>query len=167
MKKFISIPIGTIFSSIIFFAACTPTQNTPTTIKKESALIVIKSPKLSYADQGFIFIKPNETKVEIYSNGEALMRLKISSNQICMSSLTCLSKLQFNQEILNKDYPPNLLENVFKGEPIFGGKGLIKKDNGFIQRIKGSTYDIEYKVLNSNIVFRDKISNILIKITPI
>ena len=93
------------------------------------------------------------------------MRLKIDGNSICMSRFKCMSKKRFNQELLSAHYPDDTLENIFRGKPIFAGKALNKKRNGFTQKIKKShAYQIEYSVLNNQTFFRDTINQIVIKV---
>jgi hypothetical protein len=72
---------------------------------------------------------------------------------------------EFNRQILNSAYPDTILDNVFRGKQIFEGQNLVRNRNGFTQRIANQNkYDIEYRVLNNEIIFRDKINIILIKV---
>ena len=48
-------------------------------------------------DLGFMYENPEEMKVEIYSNGQAIMALEIGKENICMSLLECMDKKSFNQ----------------------------------------------------------------------
>ena len=62
-------------------------------------------------------------------------------------------------------YPDNTLENIFRGKPLFNGIGLEKKGTKFTQKVaKEDKYNIEYTVLNNEIIFRDTINSILIKV---
>ena len=133
--------------------------------QQNSALIVFKTPTLKFADMGFIYQNPTNIKLEIYAIGQALMKLNISNKQICMSRLKCMSPKTFNKEVLNINYPQNILSNIFRGKAIFDKIGLKKKKRGFEQKIfqKGK-FDISYKVIGKKIIFRDKLNNILIKI---
>ncbi len=145
----------------MMLSACTNKVYT----KQESALIVFKTSTFKYADLGFIYENDEETKVDIYSSGQAVMSLKLSSASVCMSFLECMSKKQFNKQILNAMYPEDFLENVFKGQPIFHGENMLKTSNGFTQKLrKTDEYNINYSVLNKQILFHDTINNILIKI---
>ncbi|MDQ1326502.1 MAG: hypothetical protein QG564_1627 [Campylobacterota bacterium] len=144
-----------------FLSACAPKQY----IKQNAALIVFRTPSFQYADLGFIYENKEETKVEIYSNAQPLMTLEISKKTICMSLLECMSKETFNQKVLSAYYPQDTLEHIFQGKSIFGQTGLKKKSNGFTQKIvSGAKYDIFYSVLNNEIIFRDTINQILIKV---
>ena len=134
-------------------------------IKQDSALIVFKTPTFKYADMGFIYEGKEEIKVEIYSSGQVLTSLNLSHGQVCMSTLQCMSEAKFNAEVLSKHYPDSLLRNVFGGQAIFDKQGYTLSRNGFTQKLfKSGKYDIEYTVLNREIVFRDTINEILIKV---
>jgi len=146
---------------IALLAACAK----PTYTQQDSALIVWKTPLLRYADQGFIYKAPAATKVEIYSNGTALMRLKIDREHICASFWACESKSRFNAKYLSRYYPPDTLERIFRGEAIFGGINKQPKRNGFTQQIQSPhKYKIDYRVLNNEIIFRDTINEIQLKV---
>ena len=133
--------------------------------KENSALIIFKTPTFKYADMGFIYEHPKEVKAEIYGNGKALMSLKISQSSVCMSLFECMSKEGFNKSVLNMAYPKNILDHIFRGQALFNGKNMKKKRNGFTQKImKANKYNIQYTVLNNEIIFRDTINTILIKI---
>ena len=150
-----------LFFSLLFVACATPTYT-----KQESAFIVFKTPAFKHADLGFIYENDTQTKVEIYSNGQALLSLTVGEEHICMSSFECLDKKSFNQKVLSKYYLEDILSNIFRGKAIFSGEKQQKIRNGFTQKIfKQGKYDIEYRVFNKQIVFRDTMNNILIKIT--
>lgn len=131
---------------------------------QKSALIVIKSQVLRYADMGFIYAGTNESKVEIYASGQALLSLTIHPNSICMDTLKCLSPQSFNAKFLSAHYPKEFLANIFAFKPIFGGENMIKKPQGFEQRIKNKNVDIEYRVLGKKLFFRDHSNSVSIKI---
>ena len=133
--------------------------------KQESVFIVFKTPTFKHADLGFIYENEEELKVEIYSSGQAALSLEISQSSVCMSALECMSKTSFNQSVLSAYYPETILDNIFKGKKIFEGSNLAKMRNGFTQNIsKHNKYNIKYSVLNKQIVFRDTINDILIKV---
>ena len=134
-------------------------------IKQNSAFILFNTPAFKFADMGFIYENGEEMKVEIYGSGQALMVLEITQNKICMSSLECMPKSYFNKEVLNEAYPDETLENILRGRPLFGGLNLLKKGNGFTQTITNKEkYEIEYRVFNNDITFRDTINNIKISV---
>jgi len=136
-------------------------------IEQRSAFIVMKTPVLRYADQGFIKKMPKRTKVEIYSNGAAVMKLEIAGGKVCSGNglFSCMSQSVFNQKYLSPYYPADTLEKLFRGEKIFSGKNLVPIAGGFKQKItQKDHYDINYTVLKGSTVFHDTIANILIKI---
>lgn len=136
--------------------------------KQESVFIVFKTPSLKYADLGFMYKNSDEIKVEIYGSGKALMTLEISSENVCMSSLACMRKKRFNSEVLNEVYPDTIIDNIFRGKPIFNAKGLIRNRNGFTQNIVDAyKYNIHYSVFNKEIIFHDTINDISIKVKRI
>ena len=133
--------------------------------KVDSLYITFKTPTFKYADLGFRYINNDNMKIEIYSSGSAIMNLNIKKEQICTSTFKCLDKNSFNKRVLSSYYPKDILNHIFRGEVIFGGKNVIKRGNGFTQKIdKEDKYSIRYSVLNNQIIFDDKINNILIKI---
>ncbi|MCO4845653.1 MAG: hypothetical protein KC427_06505 [Sulfurovum sp.] len=141
--------------------ACVPKEY----VEQNSAFIMFKTPTLRYADMGFIYENEEEIKVEIYGSGQALMSLEISETSVCLSLLACMSKSAFNKEVLNRMYPEDILENIFRGKPLFNGVGLEKKGTGFTQKIlKKDKYNIDYSVLKNEIIFRDTINTIDIKV---
>jgi hypothetical protein len=146
---------------IFFFSAC----GTQPYLHQNSAFIVLKTPTMRYADQGFVYENPDEVKVEIYSSGQALFSLRVTKDSVCTGVLSCMGKEAFTKNVLSPHYPSETIEAVFRQRPVFGGKNLIKKRNGFTQElINGHKYHIQYSVLNNETVFRDTINHILIKI---
>jgi len=147
--------------SVAMLVGCTK----PAYMEQESALIVWRTPLLRYADQGFIYKAPAATKVEVYSSGSPLLRLKIGKKGICASFWACESKSRFNAKYLSRYYPPDTLERIFRGEAIFGGIHKQSKRNGFTQQIQSPhKYKIDYRVLNNEIIFRDTINKIQLKV---
>jgi len=157
MTKKISIFFMVLFS----FTSCT----TPLIEKQESAFIVMKTAKMRYADMGFISNSGSKVKVEIYASGQPLVKFEINGMNICMSTFECMDKKDFNEKFLSSHYPNTVLENIFKAEPIFDRENLVKKEQGFTQKLtKDGLYDISYSVSGNQRVFRDKTNKILIKV---
>jgi len=146
---------------IAFISGCATKEYT----KQESIFIIFKTPTFKHADLGFMYENTEEMKVEIYSNGQAIMALEIGKDNICMSLLECMDKKSFNKQVLNKYYPTDILSHIFRGQTIFSGQNLVKTRNGFTQKLmKADEYNINYSVLNKQIIFRDTINDILIKV---
>ncbi|MFT7879291.1 MAG: hypothetical protein ABXS91_02760 [Sulfurimonas sp.] len=150
-----------LFLTLLWIEGCVQSVYT----KQNTALIVFKTPTFRYADMGFIYQGEEALKVEIYSSGRALTSLEISHGEICMSTFQCMSAAKFNAQILSRHYPDTLLRNVFGGKQVFDKEGTVLSRNGFTQKLfKSGKYDIEYSVLNRQIIFRDTINDILIKV---
>jgi len=144
-----------------FFSACA----TQSYLKENSAFIVFKTPAFQYADMGFLYENADEVKAEIYSSGQAVMTLTVTQSSVCMSLLACMSQKEFNRKVLSAAYPDGILNHIFRGKPIFRGQNLRKNSNGFTQNITNQNkYNIHYTVLNNEIIFRDTINKILIKV---
>ncbi|MEA1879168.1 MAG: hypothetical protein U9N11_00765 [Campylobacterota bacterium] len=155
------IKIFLITITTLFFTACSSKEYS----KQESAFIVLKTPTFKHADLGFIYEGNDSLKVEIYSSGQPVMRLNITDDNVCMSLFECMDKKSFNKTVLNEAYPNSILQNIFKAQKIFDGRNMLKIRNGFTQTIKDTNkYEIEYSVLNKQVLFRDRMNNILIKV---
>jgi hypothetical protein len=140
---------------------CAPKQP----IKEQSAYITIKTPAMRYSDMGFIYKYDNRTKVQIYALGQPVLSLDIYGDNVCMSLLKCMSKKEFNQKVMNQNYPDDTIESILNGEVIFRGVNMTQNGNGFTQKItQNGLYEIEYVVANKNIFFNDKINKIIIKV---
>jgi len=150
-----------LISLSFFFNACASQPY----LKENSAFIVFKTTTQKYADMGFIYKNNSEVKLEVYSSGQALVTLKVTDNLVCMSTLACVSKENFNKDVLATTYPKDILDNIFRGKPIFAGTNMKKVFNGFTQKVvKHNIYNINYSVLNGNTIFVDNINNIVIKV---
>jgi hypothetical protein len=76
-----------------------------------------------------------------------------------------MSKRSFNHQVLSAYYPDTILDDIFRGKPIFENKNLQRNRNGFTQTIiNKNKYNIHYTVLNNEIIFRDTINDILVKV---
>ncbi len=150
-----------LFMMAFLFTAC----STKEYVNQNTAFIMFKTPTFKYADMGFIYENEKEMKVEIYGSGQALMSLELSDTSVCMSLLACMSKSDFNKKVLSPFYPEETLENIFRGKAVFNAVGRKAKGNGFTQKIiKEDKYNIDYSVLNNDIVFHDTINAIHIRV---
>lgn len=131
---------------------------------QDSALIVIKSEKLKYADMSFIYKTREKTKVDIYSNGQALLSIEMYDESICMGDFKCMSYGQFNNKFLSKNYPKYIFKNIFNSKDIFYSKNLTKTKDGSIQEIKDDKFHITYERSANQTKFLDTKNNVLIKI---
>ncbi len=131
----------------------------------KGTMIVFKTPTMRYADQGFVSIADSETKVEIYGSGQAVMRLRITPSEVCVSKMACMSKKEFNAKVLgNPNYPDTLIENIFKGKPIFGMEGMEQSDHSFRQHIVKPGMNINYYRGPKAIKFSDSVTGTKIKV---
>jgi len=149
------------FFILALMTGCTMKEYT----KQESVFIVFKTPAFKHADLGFIYENEQNLKIEIYGNGQAVMVLEISQSSVCLSLFECMNKKSFNRQVLSRYYPEQILDNIFRGKVIFLGQNVVKTRNGFTQKLmKVGEYNINYSVLNKQILFRDTINDIFIKV---
>ncbi|MCB4775316.1 MAG: hypothetical protein LGB73_00885 [Sulfurovum sp.] len=127
--------------------------------------MVLRTPTMHYAYQGFIYEGEDKIKIEIYENGQALFSLYITQDTVCSGMFNCINKASLNEQALSPFYPDNIIENIFRGQPLMDGKNVVKEDNGFTQKLtNGNKYNIVYSVLNHEMTFHDTINHIVMKI---
>ncbi|MDD2904689.1 MAG: hypothetical protein PHH41_02055 [Sulfurimonas sp.] len=143
---------------ILFFTACS-TKNYEIT---QTKIVIMKSPKLKFADVGYLRNTQNSIELEIFIAGTAVEKIAIN-HVICVSD-GCMSKSSFNQDYLHASYPEDILQNVLLGKAIYEGENRVKTAEGFEQHIQNATVDIEYKVSANAISFKDKKNGILLKL---
>jgi len=131
----------------------------------ESRLIIIKTPKLKFADLGYIRKNLDEVRADLFVAGTLVQSIEINT-LVCVNE-GCVSKSSFNEEYLNPAYPNDLMLNVLLAKPIFKKASIKKTENGFIQELKSDEYNITYKIDTNKIYFKDKKNKILIKIKKI
>lgn len=145
----------------ILFTACAEKKYD----KQESILLVFKSTVFKHNDLAFLHQSTDTLKIEVYINGQAGASLTLNDSSVCLSFLECMSNKKFNAYVLNETYPEHILMNILRGRSIFSGQNRQNRRNGFTQKIvKEGKYLIDYSVLNNDIVFSDKMNNILIKV---
>ena len=127
-----------------------------------SKIIIIKSPKIKFADLGYIRSSAQEIELELFVAGNSIDKITID-HFIC-TNVGCLSKKRFNEDYLYKEYPEDILQNILLGKVIYNGKNIIKVDGGYEQKISTADVMITYKVNTKQIFFKDIKNNILIKI---
>ncbi len=148
-----------LWASLFFLTACSPKQYE----KNESSIIVIKTPKLKFADLGYVRKNTDEIRVDLFTAGQLVQSIEIN-HLICVDE-GCLTKSAFNKDYLHPSYPDDLLLNVLLARPIFDKASLVKTETGFIQKLQNTEYNIIYKIENGNIYFKDKENRLLIKIS--
>ncbi|NPA60503.1 MAG: hypothetical protein GXO30_08630 [Epsilonproteobacteria bacterium] len=143
---------------ILIFSACS-TKNYEIT---QTKIIIIKSPKLKFADVGYIRNSDNSIELELFSAGKVVE--KITINHLICTTKGCMSKGGFNQEYLDASYPKDMLQNILLAKSIYESKNMQKTKDGFEQNIKDENVDITYKVKPKIIFFKDRKNKIILKI---
>ena len=145
----------------LFFSACSIKNYERT----QSKIIIIKSPKIKFADVGYVRNSDKAVELELFLAGQAIE--KISINHLVCVSDGCMSKSGFNADYLNASYPDEILQNILLGRSVYDGKNKTLTQNGFEQRIQNSKVDIRYVVDQNQIFFKDKKNSIIIKIKDV
>ena len=142
----------------LLFSACS-VKNYENT---QSKLIIIKSPKIKFADLGYIRNSDKAVELELFVAGKVIEKFSVN-HLICVSD-GCMSKSGFNKDYLNKAYPDEILQNILLGHEIYDGKNRIKTQDGFEQIIENENVNIIYKVSSNVIFFKDRKNKIIFKI---
>ena len=132
---------------------------------KKSVVVTIKSPKLKFNDIGYLVIDGDHIKLQLYSAGESIEEFEI--DHLVCTQAGCMSKSSFNEEYLSATYEDDFLQNILLHKPLFDGKNLTKREDGFEQHLVDKSYNITYRVYKEGIYFRDTKNRILIKITDV
>jgi hypothetical protein len=143
---------------IVFFSGCSFKDYE----KSQSKIIIIKSPRLKFADLGYIRNNDDEVEVELFVAGKSVE--KISIDYLICTHEGCLSKSSFNKNFLHYSYPEDTLKQVLLGKEIYNSTNKIIDNDGFSQNIKNQYVDIRYRVSSKKIFFKDKKNNIIVKI---
>ncbi|MEA1956171.1 MAG: hypothetical protein U9N02_06715 [Campylobacterota bacterium] len=146
---------------LLFFTACSVKEYQRTQTK----IVIIKSPKLKFADVGYIRNSKDSLELELFMAGTVVE--KISINHLVCVSAGCMSKQGFNNEYLNGSYPSDILQNILLAKPIYDAKNRVKTEDGFEQYIKDEKVDIKYKVTSNITYFKDRKNKIIFKIKDI
>ena len=131
----------------------------------QAKIIIIKSPKLKFADIGYLRNTQKAIELELFMAGNPVEKFTIN-NLICVSA-GCMSKSGSNEEYLYSMYPDEILQNILLGLEIYDGKNKQKTSSGFEQIIKNENVDIKYKVNAKVIFFKDRKNKIIFKIKDI
>ena len=143
---------------VILFSACSIKDYEQT----KSKIIIIKSPKIKFADLGYVRNSGNSIELELFLAGKSIKKIAIN-HLICVDD-GCMSKSGFNEDYLHKSYPNDLLQDILLGQPIYESENMQKNKDGFIQQINTKNVNIVYKVSQNSIFFKDKKNNIILKI---
>ena len=132
-------------------------------VKTDAATIIMKTPKVKFADTGYVRSNEDVVALELFSAGQTVGRFEIE-NMVCVDGEGCMRKSSFNAEYLNEHYPDTLMENILRSKPIYDGQNLIEDEHGFKQTILDEHVEIQYKVTDRQIYFKDRANSVLIKI---
>jgi hypothetical protein len=132
-------------------------------IQSDAATIILKSPRLKFADAGYLRSNDETVALELFSASQAVAKIEVQK-LICVEGEGCMRKSRFNAEYLSAKYPDTLLENVLRSKPIYNGQNLVENERGFEQNIIDEGVDIEYRITPRQIYFRDRANGVLIKI---
>jgi hypothetical protein len=129
----------------------------------EPKIITLKTPKLKFADMGYIRHDETSVEVELFTAGVAIEKISIDS-LVCVSS-GCMSEEAFVKEYLYPDYPADTMRNIVLGKDIFAGRGKEEMCDGrLFQFIRNDEMDIIYRRGKGEIYFKDRLNSLIIKI---
>jgi hypothetical protein len=132
-------------------------------VQTDAATIIMKTPKIKFADTGYIRSNEDLVALELFSAGQAVGKFEIE-NMVCVEGEGCMRKSSFNAEYLSAKYPDTLMENILRSKPIYDRQNLVENEHGFTQIIIDEYVDIKYKVTDRQIYFKDRENRVLIKI---
>lgn len=132
----------------------------------EPKIITLKTPKIKFADMGYIRHDERSIEVELFTAGVVVERISIDS-LVCVSS-GCMSEEAFVKEYLNRDYPSDTMRNVLLGKDIFAGQGKEEMCDGrLFQFIRNDEMDIIYRRGKGEIYFKDRLNSLIIRINDL
>lgn len=129
----------------------------------EPKIITIKSPKLKFADTGYIRHEGEAVEAELFTAGVAVEKISIDE-KVCVSA-GCMSEEEFIHEYLSDEYPADTLRRILLGEPIFNGINTSEQCGGAkTQYIRNEKMDIVYRLKSDMTYFKDRSNGLIIKI---
>ena len=159
MQKFSILWVSTL---ILFMGGCSVKHYSISSPK----VITIKSPKLKFSDTGYIRYEGDAVQVELFTAGVAIEKISID-DKVCVSA-GCMSEEAFVKEYLYENYPRDTMRRILQGEPIFGGIGRDETYSGAVyQFIRNDDMDIIYRRKSNEILFKDRLNGLMIKINDI
>lgn len=132
----------------------------------ESKMITLKTPKLKFADTGYLRSDGMSVELELFAAGMAVEKITMNG-EVCVSA-GCMSEEKFVKEYLYRDYPSDTMRSVLLGRDIFGGKGKEEMCDGrLFQFIRDDEMDIMYRRGKGEIYFKDRLNGIIVKIADL
>jgi hypothetical protein len=141
----------------LFLAGCSVRHYDHT----EPKILIIKSPKIKFADLAYLRNTDDAIEVELFVAGKSIEKITIN-HLICVNA-GCLSKSAFNEEYLHASYPSDILQNILLSKPIYEGEGMSKTAGGFEQNIVNEDVSINYRVNAATTFFTDRKNHITFK----
>lgn len=146
----------------LFMGGCAQKQYETSTPK----LIVLKTPKLKFADTGYIRFSGENVQAELFTAGVAVERISVE-DKVCITA-GCMSEEAFVREYLSPEYPKDTLRRILLGEPIFEGINTSEQCGGArTQYIRNGKMDIVYRLRHDETYFKDRINGLIIKISDL
>lgn len=146
----------------LFIGGCAPKQYE---ISKPK-LIILKTPKLKFADTGYIRSSGERVEAELFTAGVAVEKITID-DKVCVSA-GCMSEEAFMREYLSPEYPKDTLRRILLGEPIFEGINTSEQCGGArTQYIRNDKTDIVYRLKQGETYFKDRTNGLIIKISDL
>jgi hypothetical protein len=129
----------------------------------EPKMITLKTPKLKFADTGYIRTDGEGVELELFAAGMAVEKITMNG-EVCVSA-GCMSEEQFVREYLYPDYPADTMRSVLLGKDIFGGRGKEEMCDGrLFQFVRNDEMDIIYRRGKGEIYFKDRLNSLIVKI---
>ncbi len=129
-------------------------------------LIVLKMPKLKFADTGYIRSSGERVEAELFTAGVAVEKISIDE-KVCVNA-GCMSEEAFVRDYLSPDYPKDILRRILLGEPIYNGANMSEQCGGArTQYIRTDKTDIVYRLKADETYFKDRFNSLIIKITDL
>ncbi|MDD5717531.1 MAG: hypothetical protein PHW64_06975 [Sulfuricurvum sp.] len=132
----------------------------------EPKVIVLKTPKIKFADTGYFRYDKDAVEVELFTAGTSVEKISID-DKVCLRA-GCMDEGEFVKEYLYEGYPRDTLRRILQNEPIFGGINVSESCGGVIfQNIRNDEMDIMYRRAQGSIYFKDRLNGLTIKINDL
>lgn len=133
----------------------------------EPKIITLKTPKIKYADMGYVRYEGDAVQVELFTAGVSVEKITMNEEEVCVSA-GCMSEAAFIKEYLNPEYPSDTMRRIVQNMDIFSGEGKSEMCSGVLyQYIRNEEMDIVYRRKAGEIYFKDRLNGLLIKIEEI
>ncbi|OPX27770.1 MAG: hypothetical protein B1H07_00620 [Campylobacteraceae bacterium 4484_166] len=99
---------------LFFITGCASKQaNT-----SKPAIVIFKTKKLNFYDQGFVTHFDNYTKLQVYSMGQSVLELDVSPKKVCSPMFSCIKSQTFNNKFLHHSYEDDFLYKLLNKKRI-------------------------------------------------